>query len=159
MVPNRFTLSLTDVPVEVDITVDQIFATTIDFTYFHSPYTFRVTKWSGNGLKYFLPLFFQYAPRDAVSFGSYDVVNDTYVGNSTQKMSCIVQACHDIMACLNKLILSMQREIIDYAVWYRERIKGDETTLYSKYITVMTCHNIVHTSFMAGRVTYDLVEF
>jgi hypothetical protein len=53
----------------------------------------------------------------------------------------------------------MQREIIDYAVWYRERIKGDETTLYSKYITVMTCHNIVHTSFMAGRVTYDLVEF
>ena len=75
--------------------------------------------------------------RDPAMFGTVDGVLA-----SSQKIYCVLRASIDVMAYLNKMTTRIQSSVLDYAVYYRER-KGSYET-YSKYITTVTCHNIIY---------------
>jgi len=146
--------------VRATIKVSSVYEVDIDFTYFKAPYTFNITKWSRRGQRRFLEVFHEFEKRDPEMFGVMNHADDgdsTYDGDSMQKVCCVVQGALDILTCLDKLIKSHQRDILDYAVEYRETDETHDT--YSKYITLLTCHGIVHTNFMCGSKKFDKVEF
>jgi hypothetical protein len=134
---------------------DATYASQIDFTYMRRSYHFYVTKWSGRGLQNFLVHFFNAAPRDPKVFGVMDEFGE-YKSGADLKRNCVAEGCRDIIRCLEKILVVQQGAIIDYAIWYRERV--GEPRNYSQYITKLTCHCIVHEQFMAGTVDYHVVE-
>jgi Rad3-related DNA helicase len=150
-----FETILGEVKTQVNYEILQTYESKFSFTYLRDPYTFTISKWSRRGFAYFVSLFFERI-RDETLFGKMDQ-DGNYQGSPQQKYHVILQACMDIMTCLNKILIVHKKEVLDYAVWYRENTKESDT--YSKYITLCTCHSIVHSEFMTGDVTYELVEF
>lgn len=147
------TVMITGYNTPVSIIIDrQTYEVDINFVYANAQYTFRVTRWSRNGMRLFLALFHEYENRDPIVFGTMDGVL-----TSSQKINCVLRASIDVMACLNKITTRIQSSVLDYAVYYRER-KGSYET-YSKYITTVTCHNIVHAHFMGGNISWPNIEF
>lgn len=137
----------------VTIVIDrQTYEADINFLYATVQYTFRVVKWSGRGMWTFLNLFHEHEDRDPNMFGSIDGVL-----TGSQKMSCVLRASIDVMMCLSKITTHMKSSVLDYAVYYRERKGSCET--YSKYITAVTCHNIVHAHFTCAYISWPVIEF
>ena len=137
----------------VTIVIDrQTYEVDINFLYATAQYTFRVTKWSRNGMRALLSLFHEHEDRDPTVFGAIDGVL-----TGSQKMRCVLRASIDVMVCLNKITTQIQPSVLDYAVHYRERMSSCET--YSKYITTVTCHNIVRAHFMGADISWPVIEF
>ena len=149
----RGTVVITGCNTPVTIAIDrQTHEADINFLYATAQYTFRVIKWSRRGMWVFLNLFHEHADRDPAVFGTIDGVL-----TGSQKMSCVLRASIDVMMCLDKITTQMKSSVLDYAVYYLER-KGSYET-YSKYITTVTCHNIVHAHFVAANVAWPVIEF
>ena len=70
---------------------------------------------------------------------------------------CQMQAVLDIIRHLDEIWKANKRVVLDYAVWYREKHKEDDT--YTQFIQLVTCHCIVHSDFLAPGVTYPIVPF
>lgn len=152
-----FAIQLAGTDTTIEIELDPInFAARISFLYLGSPYTFVITKWSGQGMRRYLELFHGHSvARPAALYGHIDS-HGVWVGETQHKRLCVLTGCVDVMICLSKIISTQRRMVLDYAVWYREKIGDYET--YSRFITMMTCHNIVHSEFMSGDVTFTIVE-
>ena len=45
-----------------------------------------------------------------------------------------------------------------YSLWFREK-HGENLESYARYVEVATCRCVVHSEFMAGSVTWDVIEF
>lgn len=58
---------------------------------------------------------------------------------------------------LRKILDKYQSSVMDYAFWYRENYPGDKD--YSSYITLRTCHCIVHSQFFSSQNSRDIVKF
>jgi len=157
------TVPITDVSVSALVQIQTASrAATISFNYLRTAYEFSVTKWSGRGFSKLSELFFVHATRDAQVFGEYST--DEY-GDLTsppftrkQRRNIVFQACVDVLTCLGKIVMAHQRQIQDYAIWYRETQKARASESYSSYITLITCHCIIHEQFTSGSVQYELVE-
>jgi hypothetical protein len=136
-------------------------STNIVFNYMRNSYQFDITKWSGKGFRTLMKLFFSHTQRDPVHFGEVQYDGEGFIISDpltpTQRRNIIFQASVDILICLSKIVSTHQRQVLDYAVWYREQKRSDQT--YRSYITVLTCHSIVHNQFMSGSVQYEIVEF
>lgn len=152
-------VNLLGAPTHVQITVTQSYAATINFTLFGKPYTFTITKWQARGQANFIRLFYS-LPRDANVFGA-PMFNDegmlVQAPSVRQKTQAIIQACQDVLACVNAIFHRHGRSLLDYAVWYRERHPEEDT--YSQYITKITAHCIVHADLLAPNVAWELVLF
>jgi len=162
----QFTLDvqLAEVKTHVDVQVEINNITTCNFFYLRHNYTFRITKWSGGGYWSFMEKFLPVYAIDAASRLKYGEVqrdpatgNEQMVQDQDQRVECLMQATKDIFDCLNDIIVKHQRSVVDYALWYREKQRDDDT--YSHLITLVTCHCIVHSDFMYGNVNFDLVKF
>lgn len=141
-------------------TVHQDFAVALEFQLRGRPYSFRLTKWKQRGQGGFLPLFFDYRVRDAATFGTMRYDADTlpvYERTEAQHVAVVVQAAKDVMRCLDQIVGTLERSVLDYAVFYRER--HTETNTYSQYITLVCCHCITHANFLAPQVNWPLVQF
>jgi len=144
-------------PCGVDVNIQRSYAATIDFLYHGKPYTFNCTKWRAAGMARFLTVFYATA-RDPATFGAvaYDPEGQlTAQPTQAQKFEAILQACKDVIGTLDLILTTHGRAVLDYAVWFRETHKAETT--YSEYIAVMTCHNIVHSNFLAPGVTWAVV--
>ena len=147
-------------PSTVHVRIQNNYKASLDFGLHGSTYTFNITRWMGGGMSNFLTMFHAHAVRDPVRFGTVVIGGDgtpTLNVDMTQKLAAVQQACSDILACLTKLTDIHKRAILDYAVWYREKHK--EETTYSEFITLLTCHNIVHSDFMAPDARWEVVQF
>ncbi len=155
------TVAIGEQSVNLSISIEHTYRTTIDFSVHNRTYTFVVSKWQGNGFSRFFSLFHQHVPRDAEMFGETKQDAEglvSYVSvNLHQKLNAVIQAAKDIIGCLNAILRVHGRGILDYAVWYRETRAYDDT--YSRYITKVACHCIVHGNFLAPSVKWDVVEF
>lgn len=140
--------------VDVDVTIMTTYTTILSFTFLRQPYTFNVTKWRSRGQLQFMQLFHE-VPRDRTMFGS---ISDDEVITATldQRIGMVMEAIRDIFRCFDRILATHQRAILDYAVWYREQPNTLDT--YSKYITMITCHCIVHTNFMNPSIQWTRVE-
>ena len=69
----------------------------------------------------------------------------------------LMQAAKDVVRCLDKVAQHYKSAVLDYATWYREAHKEEAT--YSEFITRLTCHLIVHTSFLSPNLVWDVVQF
>lgn len=153
-------LSSTWVP--VTLKVYATYVCIMDFSLYGQPYTFTIDKWRSKSLRKFLEMFHDYTSRDPVLFGGIHTDSE---GNSSinmdvqQKVNAAMQGCKDVMGCLDKIAKHYQRSVLDYAVWYREQRPRRDDEGYSQFITLLTCHLIVHTDFLAPHVQWDLVEF
>jgi len=96
--------------------------------------------------------------RDPAVFGAvvYDAEGQlTAQPTQAQKFEAIVQACKDVLATLDRIFATHGRAVLDYAVWFRETHSSEAT--YPEYIAVLTCHNIVHSNFLAPGVVWAVV--
>lgn len=169
--------------IPITITIENTYKTSIDFTLYGNPYTFAITAWQSRGIRKYLEKFHDVtAPRDISTYGimiekldgSRDFLEDltdltknpdgTYsVGTNSkpmthyQKLNAIKQGAKDIMTCLNLIGEIHRRSILEYCVWYREMNHPDQN--YSYFITLTTCHSVVHSDFMAPNIQWQLVEF
>jgi hypothetical protein len=73
------------------------------------------------------------------------------------RVAAVVQACKDVIHTLDRILAAYERSVLDYACWYRE--KHPETDTYSQLITLVCCHCIVHSDFLAPNLNYELVVF
>jgi hypothetical protein len=138
----------------------QSYEAILDFTWCGRAYTFNVTAWKSGGIDKFVKLFHQHAARDPETYGS---ISSGAEGmpivdmDSTQKGNAVLRGCMDVMTCLNQIIEPCQSSIMDYAMWYRENHK--EETDYSSYITLRTCHCIVHSELLSPTYHRQLIKF
>ncbi|CAM9998072.1 unnamed protein product, partial [Ectocarpus fasciculatus] len=131
------------------------FKATIDFSLFNIPYTFTILSWSRRGLAKYLNLFHEFVQRDVAQYGLR--VEDSTAMTVSQKLNCVEHGCRDFVTCLGQIGTVHQRSMLEYAVWYRELHVNPAT--YEQFITLMTCHCIVHNDFMAPNVLWTVVEF
>lgn len=168
--------------IPVNVNIENTYRATIDFTLLNTPYTFTIETWARRGLAGFLTLYHAFTPRDITTYGlriedTAGVVN--FYENNTdivqqpdgsfvvgvaaramtvaQKLNCVEQGCRDIVTCLGQIGYTHQRSMLEYAVWYREN--HPSPTTYSQFITLVTCHCILHNDFMASNVSWGIVEF
>lgn len=157
----RFNSTILLSTVDVNYTIKATWEASLNFSMHGDAHSFFVTKWSRKGFSPFATMFFEYGPRDPNIFGVItqdDEGTPNFSGlTTTNKIAIIEQALTDIMTCLNLIVTKYKRSVIDYAVWYREKYPAYDT--YAKYITLLTCHLIVHTDFLAPDVVYDIVLF
>ena len=177
-----FSEVLMDYPVTFDARIEDNFKATIDFTFCSVLYTFTVEKWARRGLTGFLNLFHQCGARDMITYGIrieddngaisfYENDNDivqnadgtVVVGAGArqitlqQKINCIEQGCKDVISCLSLVCRVHPRSMLEYSVWYLE--SHSTPTSYGEFITLVSCHCIVHNDFMAPNVHWTLAEF
>ena len=81
MTTGTFTMSFLGRDTEFTYTVSTSYEVEVDFTVAQVPYTFTLTRWSGRGMKKFLPLFFEREPRDQQQFGSMVEEEDSVIYN------------------------------------------------------------------------------
>lgn len=145
----------------VSISIDNSLKTSLDFSLHGKLYQFIVTQWSARGFSNFYYAFHKHEQRNTHVFGGFSETAEGFVAETPvtreHKIHVIMQACRDIITCLNKIFSVHGRGILDYAVWYRETHKDKET--YSQIITLITCHSIVHSNLLAPLVRWELVQF
>lgn len=131
------------------------------FTYSNRPYTFEVTKWSGQGLARFLPLALVCRPDPNLPMAADGTIPAV---SQQQRVAIVIQGARDVLATIDTILTRHGRGILDYAVWHREnattadRFYGLEGT-YEAYVTLIACHAIVHMDFMAPNVQWAVVHF
>jgi hypothetical protein len=166
----------------VDVNIENTYKATIDFTLFNIPYTFTIERWARRGLAGYLTLFHTFVQRDIATYclriedanglpnfyenntditvntdGTFVVGAGARAMTLAQKLNCVEHGCRDIITCLGQIGTVHQRSMLEYAVWYRENHQNPAT--YSEFITLTTCHCIVHNDFMAPNVAWTTVEF
>jgi hypothetical protein len=156
---DKFSTIVGGAPTTIDITVQQTYTATVDFTYCGNPYTFNITKWRSSQLKNFLLLFHRHCQRDPQRFGSTAETTDDCIVlmDVEQKTNAIIHACKDIILYLSDVIQEQGRAVLDYGVWYRE--KHPEQDTYAEYIMKVTCHCIVHSDFFNHKLIWNVTPF
>lgn len=144
----------------LEVDIEETWRTNIHFSCLGTPYSFTVTTWSKRGLADLIHIFHLHEERDAVKFGRvhFDSEgNAQVIMNRQNKVNMVLQACSDIIACLDLIVERYPQSLLDYAVWYRERHQEHDT--YHKYITGICARCIVDSEFSTPSVTWDLVTF
>jgi hypothetical protein len=98
----NFNVTVAGSSINVDICIFlPTFAVTMDFTSCGTPYTFKITKWSGRGMANFLNLFHE-DYRDESNFGSVGE-NGSYSGGREEKARCVTNGkyCYICIVCIN----------------------------------------------------------
>jgi hypothetical protein len=152
------TILSTTVPVTVQVAVS--YGATMEFTLLGRSYTFCVHKTGGRSTDCFIKSFHSYTKRNVPAFGEVGInaTGGVVVNMSTtQKVAAVVQACKDIVICLDKIMSVYQGSVVDYALWYRE--KHPEFNDYSSLISLVTCHCIVHAGIMSPCIPCIVVKF
>lgn len=152
--------SLLDKSVQIYVHIDQNYATEMDFTLAGRPYTFRVTAWHTVAFHFFLVLFHQHTQRDPGEFGVSTKTEDGFPDfemNVKQMDNAILQACKDVMFCLDEIAAEDAHSVLDYALWYRE--KGSRERTYSKHIARVTCNCVVDSHFVVPDIEWEEVVF
>lgn len=149
-------ISLGGTPVTAHVLIENSFKTDICFSYFRQPYTFVVTKWAGRSQRGFFEKFHDHVARDPVKFGRVKDDGELDV-NIQQKLAIICQAAEDICSMLDRILQTHSRGIVDYAIWYREHKPREDT--YAQFIARVTCHCIIHSSFLDPKVQWTEVLF
>jgi hypothetical protein len=76
----------------------------------------------------------------------------------SQRIAIVLQACTDILACLDKIMSFYACKAMEYALWYRATQHVDFTS-YSSFITMTTCDCIVNSNFWSSSTQWRLVTF
>lgn len=158
----EFKQLICDVSVLVQCDTTVLGVVTCTFNYLRHNYTFDLSSWSGRGQQAFLVLFLG-TYNDAQTYGSL-TPDGGLTMTKQQKIACYRRATRDVLKTVADITERHQRSVIDYAMWYRERVQppdehANPTEAYAHYITRLACHCIVHSEFMYGAVNYDLVRF
>ena len=157
---DKFESVLATSKVNVTFAMKFSYETSMEFSWMGRAYTFNVLAWKARGFDKFVKLFHQFTPRDPDVYGNITegVDGQPLINMDTEhKGNAIFQGCQDIMICLNKIFTCYQSSIMDYAMWYRENHK--EETDYSSYITLRTCHCIVHSELFSPCTPRTLIKF
>ena len=156
-----FVAPLVGQDIEFGFSVHQDYSVGVEFSLHGKPYSFNFTRWKGaTAQAKFLGLFFRSKQRDSIEFGSITLdTGGLPVFNMTeqQRIAAVAQASRDIITTLDLIVHEFERSVLDYAVWYRE--KHPETSTYGELITLMCCHSIVHSDFMAPNIMYPVIQF
>ena len=146
--------------VPVTIKVFSTYLTVIDFSLYGSLHTFTIKKWRSSQFTGFFKRFHVHTVRDAAKFGSMTMDAEgacTFHADVHQKVAAVLQAAKDVISCLDRIAEHHKSAILDYATWYREAHKEEDS--YAELITRITCHLIVHTGFFSPNIHWDLVQF
>ena len=155
-----FRTTVAGIETDVSVTVDNFYATMVDFHLHGRAYHFSIDAWRGRGIQKLLTFFHGHVTRDPANYGALvesDNGNREVRMTIPQRVNAVVQAVKDIMTCFEMIFQAHQRSIVDYAIWYREHGPRHET--YSHHITKIACNCIIHSNFMAPDVVWNLVEF
>ena len=133
--------------------------TAIAFSYMGNAYEFKIQQWCIRGWSNFAKAFHDcHDNYDLWGSSSEDDNGLVRFDISPEKKQNIIEsAVKDIMNHLDLLLTQYGKQILGYAVWYREKSGGYDT--YEDYITKMTCHCIVDSQFISGNVQWQRAAF
>jgi hypothetical protein len=130
--------------------------TILDFECIGSSHRLVIEDWMEQRFSTFLQMFFKDKRRDPAMYGM--VENDAVIDLTYEnKVNAIIQACKDIMTCLEQICQKYWVNLLSYSSWYLRT--GKQYDSYSSYITFVTVHAIVHSDFLAANIQWELVEF
>jgi hypothetical protein len=139
----------------VSVGITQVFDATIDFTWNGRLYSAQLKS---GGITRLVGLFHAYTGRDPTTFGIWpqNQVDEPPL-TRVQKEAIVLQACKDVMACLDQIADVYQTDLMAYSLWYREA--HPEKADYSSYITRKTCHFVVHAQIWAPKLPRVVIKF
>lgn len=144
-----------EVQVRVEVVIKRSWATFLHFTLLGQLYTFEVTRWRARGLSTFCNLLIQRFPDGR--FGTLDEHGQLPADfGDERRHAAVLQGCRDIMAVVNAIFVKYRRNVMDYAVWYREKHK--ETDTYEQYISLVACHCICHADMWGANMDWEIVR-
>jgi hypothetical protein len=155
----QFSITMGGVPISVNYKIHQNKECIATFSYLSKLFEFKMSRWSKQGWSPFVTRFHQ-KHTDLNFYGQSSMDDD---GNTQlnitpdQLTNIIVKSAKDVFKYIDMLLVEHQKQILDYSVWYRE--KYPNPTTYEEYIQLIACHAIVHSQFMSGSVTWNIVPF
>jgi hypothetical protein len=151
----EFTCTVADVNIRVEVIIKRSWATFMHFTLLGKLYTFEVTRWRARGLSTFCNLLIQRYPDGR--FGTLDEFGQLPADfGDERRRAAVFQGCRDIMTLVNGVFTKYKRNVMDYAVWYRENHK--ETDTYEQYISLVACHCICHADMWGADMNWEIVR-
>ena len=156
----EFKQMLQDIEIQFRFSVKQDYAVSLEFTMRGKPYSFNLIRWKQKGQSKFLPLFHEHSGRVLEEFGQIIYTDDmmpVFQMTEDQHVAAVLQATKDVLTTLDKIVQHYERSVLDYCVWYREN--HQETGTYSELITLMCCHCVVHSNFLAPNISYEIIKF
>ena len=126
--------------------------TVMDFTYRKESYP---AKLLGNGREMNKVLRRYIEETKSEEFGRVDEDDQLHVTLDNKKAFAL-KIARDFTDCLNALIVSQGRHLLDYAVYFRE-LKVAET--YSNFVQQVVCNFIVHQNFLSGSAKFTVVNW
>lgn len=146
----QFACQLGGVQTAYSVTIKNSWAVEVAFNYQHNPY--RMVLTGGNSATNKLHrLFLAEIPTpNPAEFGAIDDRDNLNV-TSLQRQAFCVRLAQNAMECLNETLIQQGRNVLDYAVWYREQPRPDT---FANIVQKQVCHFIVHEDFISGTVQF-----
>lgn len=171
----RIRVQLCGHPVEVEIALTRDCRIQLSFALFGQQYFSETTRFSGRGVAETLLKFDDFY-SDPTNLAKAHLTNDAdrialfgtgQTGdeagdivlrrNTEQKKACFLQIAVDMLSVINEIFSAHQRNLIDYALWHRERRRDERT--YEQLITRQACNIIIHTNLLASTFVFNEVVF
>lgn len=150
----RTNVNLSNQQVNCVITVNNSWAVSVSFPYQSTNYDFMIVTNNASFIK-FLRLYIQ--ETNDQRYGTIDPITDGVVTDSNMRDQFASLVVAHFFSCLDKIFATQGRHILDYAVWFREKI--DSSSSYSLLVQKSVCHFIVHEDFISGTATYDITTW
>lgn len=147
-----FTQMLNSSSVTFTVTILNSWKTTMSFNYNRDSYDYIAVN-NNHHLNSTLRKYITDTQDD--KYGSIEAQNDNLITDIDKKRLFCVKVCQDSVKCLNALLISQGRHILDYAVYFRERLNTDT---YVNFIHKQVCNFIVHEDFISNS-TFTLVSW
>jgi hypothetical protein len=150
---NQFNANLAGQQISCSVSVRNSWEVSISFPYHNTNYDFAIATNNSLFIK-FLRFYIQESNDN--TYGTIDPTTDGVITTGPLRDQFSLALARYFMDCLNAIMTTQGRHILDYAVWFRER---SEATNFSLLVHKTVCHFIVHEDFISGTANYEVTNW
>jgi hypothetical protein len=149
----NFTATLAGRNIGCMLSLKHSWALQVTFAYHGNAYAIDVTS---NNASFIKCLKYYIQQTGDVVYGILDEATQGVLTSTAQRDGFSRVLAAHAMSCLDAVVVTQGRHVLDYAVWYRERTVPDT---YSSLIQKMICHFIVNEDFISGTASYEVTPW
>lgn len=162
----KFTTPIATTETCVEFKILKNFAAVANFTSYGRKYSFTMDRWSRTqkdvknatkSFNKFAQLFLERFDNLSDLFGRLNPQTNGVEASEMQKVKMVQYAILDVFTAVEQIIVLYQREVISYALFYRENPGNIDK--YEKYIHIVACHCLTHSDYLGPLVQYQSVDF
>lgn len=95
----------------------------------------------------------------AALYGSYDPDTSNLNAVSSQRENFSFKLAEYCMQCLDLIMSEQGRHVVDYAVWYTERIMENDACDFDRFVQEQVCRFIVREHFISETASFTVTNF